>query len=627
MRPTNMHIEMPARLSLAMAIDHATRTSSASTPSSSHSSSGSSASSSSSFASRDATSHPSINDDDTLLASAAAPAAPSLAWTCLAPSHGLRASPSTPMHDHTPPTTPLMTHPPGTSLALFGAGAGRRPSLLRRDSSVSSAASSVGDEDDTVEWTSEEQNKIKSVLEEYIESVEHAPFSSTGPPPSNLTSLVARAVMRANKLELQASTLSQAQANGTVAPKDESRPQKWRHGVRSTRRKVLAMVKEKQHEAIESTPRQDPDDTPRRKPLARQGSMDFLPEARNVAAVARLGSKLRRAEQAGPPLSASATNSYTSRPRAFRTASLSSIAGSPTQPPKAPMRPRPPGSPIKAPRMQRIGSDSTGLHHAEFAHLPSPGTSTSGMLWSEPSSSSSNSIFDLSFGAYASPVVTPKRGSELGSAFMSPAAGAAYPSPVSQKRAKHHHLALQDAPSLSLASPFETSFPTGVQNLAPAFGSAPPSAPRIVRPGPSPIKRRTGGRLGMSQSWADHLSAPPTSSSSPDDPTTASAFGFGAALDAQRLHPSSCLNSLDAPAHSRSPSPFDMNGTPSPLSSTFDLNDLSLEALDESKHGKTNNFIASNRTSYLEPSNCSQSLNEKLRDWDGRTNHAPQVHK
>ncbi|SCV74997.1 BQ2448_8026 [Microbotryum intermedium] len=624
MRPTNMHIEMPARLSLTMAINPTTRTS-ASTPSSrSPHSSGSSASSSSSFASRDATSHESLNDDDTFTASAAAPAHPSIAWTCLAPSHGVRPSPSTPMHDEIPPTTPLFTHPPGMSSALFGGGGGRRPSLLRRDSSVSSATSSVGDEEDTVEWTSEEQNKIKNALEEYIDSVEHAPFSSTGPPPSNLTSLVARAVLRANKQELQASALSQALDNGRVAAKDELRPQKWRHGVRSTRRKVLAMVKEKQHEAIESTPRQDLDDTPRRKPLARQGSMDFLPEARNLAAVARLGSKLRRAEQAGPPLSASATNSYASRPRAFRTASLSSIAGSPTQPAKAPMRRRPPESPIKAPRMQRIGSDSTGLHHAEFAHLPSPGAPTTGMLWSEPSSATSSSIFDLSFGAYASPAATPKRGSELGSAFMSPEAGAAYPSPVSQKRAKHHHSALKGATSIGLASPFETSFPTGIQNLAPAFGAVPPSAPTIVRPGPSPTKRRTGGRLCMSPSWADHVSAPPTSSST-NESINASSLAVGAALDSQRLHPSSCLNSLDVGARRRSPSPFDMNGTPSPLSSTFDLNDLSLDALDEFKNGGTNIFVASNRTSYFEPRNHSQSLNEKLRDWDGRTNHALQM--
>lgn len=46
-------------------------------------------------------------------------------------------------------------------------------------------------------------------------------------------------------------------------------------------------VKERQS-ALEATPTQaDPDATPKRGQMARQGSMDFLPAARNVGIVAR----------------------------------------------------------------------------------------------------------------------------------------------------------------------------------------------------------------------------------------------------------------------------------------------------------------------------------------------------
>lgn len=85
---------------------------------------------------------------------------------------------------------------------------------------------------------------------------------------------------------------------------------KWPHGLRSTRLKILALgafaspllpvleliwipsaAKERQtNTRTEDTPRQagDPDATPkRRKPLARQDSMDFLPDMTNMSSIAR----------------------------------------------------------------------------------------------------------------------------------------------------------------------------------------------------------------------------------------------------------------------------------------------------------------------------------------------------
>jgi hypothetical protein len=92
---------------------------------------------------------------------------------------------------------------------------------------------------------------------------------------------------------------------------DAPAPVKWRHGLRATRLKILSLgeflsplplslpatdpsfpfqsVKERQNAHLEATPRQsDPEATPkRRKPMVRQGSMDFLPSMDNTSTIAR----------------------------------------------------------------------------------------------------------------------------------------------------------------------------------------------------------------------------------------------------------------------------------------------------------------------------------------------------
>lgn len=64
---------------------------------------------------------------------------------------------------------------------------------------------------------------------------------------------------------------------------------KFRHGLKSTRQKIIAMARERQSAEVEATPRQvDPDATPkRRKPMVRQDSMDFLPDMRNASSISR----------------------------------------------------------------------------------------------------------------------------------------------------------------------------------------------------------------------------------------------------------------------------------------------------------------------------------------------------
>lgn len=171
--------------------------------------------------------------------------------------------------------------------------------------------------------------------------------------------------------------------------------------------------------------------------MVRQGSMDFLPAARNNAIVARLGSKLHRAEMSGPPAS-SHPYAHPTRGRLNRTnslCSLPSIVGSPSQ-----IIPSHTSSTISqlststsSTRMARTNSDYSGNRDStgfdsELSQLPKN--------WDQsllPSSSSSqNSLYQLSFDPTPQKLIV----EGLGSAFSTPllGVGSKYPSPISNRR-------------------------------------------------------------------------------------------------------------------------------------------------------------------------------------------------
>lgn len=92
-------------------------------------------------------------------------------------------------------------------------------------------------------------------FDNYVASVDHAPFSRAGPPPSNLTHVVARAVIssssatsgratRSSKRAQHASPTSSVDSDSAMSDAESSREnevQKWRHGLKSTRVKILAL--------------------------------------------------------------------------------------------------------------------------------------------------------------------------------------------------------------------------------------------------------------------------------------------------------------------------------------------------------------------------------------------------
>jgi hypothetical protein len=162
----------------------------------------------------------------------------------------------------------------------------------------------------------------------------------------------------------------------------------------------------------------------------------------------RLGSKLHRAEQNGPPVSH--PYAYPVRGRLNRAASLSSIAGSPSQP-----------TPSSS-RMYRAGSDVTSGHQFpgtaleyeqeyEPADFPSSPLSASIHTFPISASSSTNSLFPTSYS-----FEVPKK-TGLGTAFGDEPHGTAYPSPVSSSKLKGKATLERSAGSMELSSAFEGS--------------------------------------------------------------------------------------------------------------------------------------------------------------------------
>ncbi|GAA5849028.1 hypothetical protein JCM8547_006415 [Rhodosporidiobolus lusitaniae] len=339
-----------------------------------------------------------------------------------APNSPLTASsPITPLNSSSEYFTngPLQT-PPLTSGGLFPPSAfgfpGRR-GMLRRNSSLSSVSSSVAeeeDDEDEPEWTESEVEVVQRTYDSFLakHARTEAPFAPTAPPP-RFINMVARAVLRLQNAAgrvnraptrstrgsrrptfLMGSSASDAESDGgstgSEVEMDEPAP-RWKHGLRSTRWKILSLARERTSPELEATPRQsDPDATPkRRKPLARSDSMDFLPDMRNASSISRLSNMLRQpssecvltAPLMAPSLSLSASTppcapsafSYSTvrgnRARVQRTNSLRSIAGSPSQPMKRSVSSSSPKKNLEVPnsgsnnlkRMTRIGSESSVL--------------------------------------------------------------------------------------------------------------------------------------------------------------------------------------------------------------------------------------------------------------------------
>ncbi|GAA6008766.1 uncharacterized protein JCM10292_004662 [Rhodotorula paludigena] len=344
----------------------------------------------------------------------------------------------------------LQTPPIGAQASLFPGAAGGgfpgRRGLLRRNSSLSSVSSSVMDEEDAEdepEWTAQEEEQVRRIYDACLakHALTEAPFPAHGVPPSNFTNLVARTIMRtaaggdntrrsarARKPHFFAAGGDDVDM-GAVDEQAATAGGKWPHGLRSTRLKILALAKDRQLAATaEETPRQaaDPDATPRRrKPLARQDSMDFLPDVHNTGSIARLSNMFRQGSQDGglpgsisgsrtPPIGAAASlqqqqqpalgalgvplvRSASSRPsyRMQRTNSLQSIVGSPSQPVKprrkasatngvnntlltVPSASAPANKPAASLGMSRTGSESSVLPARPLArHLSFSGASDS----------------------------------------------------------------------------------------------------------------------------------------------------------------------------------------------------------------------------------------------------------
>jgi hypothetical protein len=156
--------------------------------------------------------------------------------------------------------------------------------MLRRNSSlssISSLASSSPDDIDELDWTAEELSAVETAYNTIHDQAERMGTPFVGPPPSQLTHNVARALCRQDG---------------------------WRHTLRATRAKILecgachlsphsghpdleSTVKDnlQWQMDIEATPMQgDPDATPRRsKRLQRQCSVDVLPARRDGNTLAR----------------------------------------------------------------------------------------------------------------------------------------------------------------------------------------------------------------------------------------------------------------------------------------------------------------------------------------------------
>ncbi|KAI5480375.1 hypothetical protein MNV49_000950 [Pseudohyphozyma bogoriensis] len=313
--------------------------------------------------------------------------------------------PSTAAGDEDAPSTPPPCTPPlsgnypfvpaglGPGAYGIGLGLGRR-GLMRRRSSLCSVSSwgEGGERDDEMdvegddgEWTRAEEDEVTKMIDAHLAHYTHfeSPFPLTGLPPSNLTHVIAKACL--------SSSLPSSTSTTTITNNG-----KWRHNYKTTRAKVIELLRDHPNSPLplspealavpgllEATPRaslsrqnsldHDPEATPRVpsakktgggiKPapikMVRQGSMDFLSGKRDMNEVARLGSRLHKPSP--PPT----RTTFPSRARLNRTHSLSSIAGSPSQP--TPPKKTPASTSARAPTfvLSHMSGDSSSSEDEE----------------------------------------------------------------------------------------------------------------------------------------------------------------------------------------------------------------------------------------------------------------------
>ncbi|GAA6036790.1 hypothetical protein JCM8097_003480 [Rhodosporidiobolus ruineniae] len=544
---------------------------------------------------------------------------PSLLQTATAncASSSAASTPSSPLLPHTPQNAspaldgsyfpaPLQTPPlNGAANGLFPPNAygfpGRR-GMLRRNSSLSSVSSSVAgeeDDEDEPEWTEDEERQVQQIYDACLakHARTQAPFAQNGPPPSNFTNMVARTVLRSQKASSSGRSARSKRPTffaGEEAEESdasmEAGAKGWRHGMRSTRAKILSLAKARQTAELEATPRQsDPEATPkRRKPMVRQDSMDFLPDMRNASSISRLGNMLRQPSTdssfsgaasalMAPSLSASGASTPPCAPSAFshsclggtrpnlrlqRNNSLHSIAGSPSQPQKKPAAPTKGGmlavpSSASGPgtaglkRMARTGSESSVLpapvpmartlsfdpkqrnKAAERAPLGSGGVGA-GLL--TPPSSGKKPAPGFSFNS--SPVKQPNFGlappSSLGGG--KPNAGLSIDAAFAQSASSLKR------PQGGLASAFHSPV-VGAFGL-PSPQSASPKKKKARVAAGSPVRQPVFGAAKEKKEGEDPL---------------ASGLGLGFGLAAGAM--GEMRMQVDHPGLSRSPSPFALNNS------------------------------------------------------------------
>ncbi|BGP17428.1 hypothetical protein JCM10213_003289 [Rhodosporidiobolus nylandii] len=480
------------------------------------------------------------------------------------PSSPLCQTPVTPLNEPASWLAMSGAQTPLIQPGLFPPGAGAFPGrrgLLRRNSSLSSVSSNFGEEDDEdePEWTEEEEAQVLRVFDACLE--EHyrteAPFAPNAAPPPNFTNMVARAVLRSQNapgrtakapirtraararkaafaLAGASPASSDVESEGSEVEMDAPAP-RWKHSMRSTRLKVISLAKERQSEELQATPRQsDPDATPkRRKPLARQDSMDFLPDMHNSATITRLGNMLRQPSSdlfpsatpmapsrsasgaCTPPVAPSAFSHVpSSRMRVQRTNSLHSIAGSPSQPKKSSNKRAALGSPEKSSPIKQDAAGSTkrlARFGSESSVLPAP--SLSRTLSFEPNQRSSqrpplggSSYSDptaLSPCTVSSPFTPPPSAERTRKAGRSSFFNFASPTPLAPPppfgRAPAPAVLSLDAAALSLKRPqggLASAFHSPITGCFPA--SPPNSAPRQKKKAkvgsfPSPVRKPSFG--------------------------------------------------------------------------------------------------------------------------------------
>lgn len=332
--------------------------------------------------------------------------------------------------------------------------------------------------------------------------------------------------------------------------------------------------------------------------------MDFLPVIRNESTLARyawgqdsqdqrtkmeadilsssrrLGSKLQTAPSPYPHTSTSSA-STTRTGRLFRTASLSSIVGSPAQPasaaPSTHLKPLTVDIQAASSRMARFGS-ADSRYHPRSAALPatmSPSTASFPLLFPPPAGEGLASPLEFGFsssskGKESSATPLRPRANRLGSAFHG---AGGYPSPpvsVISSSTSNESLASNASSSSTSTADAKDSFFLGVSGSA-LEGSAMDDETMVEDDMRAPCPA-TGG--------AARLSPDSEAQSARKRPLFASTLSYADTPAAVPFAPYSSSSATGLGLGVYGSRDERMARSTSPMSATFDLNDLSLENLD-----------------------------------------------